>query len=318
MLQVYIVKRLLQTIPLMIGISLISFFVMYLSPGGPTDVMMDPKIRPEDKAKMMEALGLNQPPGVQYVQWLLRFLQGDWGISFIRKVPVTDLILERLPQTLLLMGSSFLFAALLAIPIGVMAARKKNTWMDYTSTFFAFLGLATPNAWLGIMLIMAFAVYLNWLPAGGVYAFMDESGGVWDYIKHLILPAITLGTADMAGLTRYTRSSMLEVLGQHYMTTARAKGLREWVVIYKHGLRNGLIPVVTVFGLSLPAFFGGAVIVEKIFSYPGIGLLFLDAVFQRDYPVVMAITTISAILVVIGNLIADILYAILDPRIEYK
>lgn len=317
-MQIYIVRRLLQSIPLLLGITMISFFMMYLAPGGPTDVLMDPKIRPEDRERMMESLGLNQPPWIQYGTWLLHFLQGDWGVSFIRKVPVMELILDRLPQTLWLMGSSFLFAAVLSIPIGILAARKKNSWMDYTSTFFAFLGLATPNFWLGILLIMTFSVFLNWLPAGGIHGFLQESQGPWEFIKHLIMPAITLGTADMAGLTRYTRSSMLEVLGQPYMTTARSKGLKEWWVIYKHGLRNGLIPVITVFGLSLPSFFGGAVIVEKIFSYPGIGLLFLDAVFQRDYPVIMAITTISAILVVLGNLIADILYAVLDPRIDYK
>lgn len=314
----YLIKRLFQAIPLLLGISLISFFMMYLAPGGPTDVMMDPRIKPEDRERMMEALGLNKPPWVQYFHWLYAFIQGDWGTSFIRKVPVMDMILERLPQTILLMGCSFLFAAVLSIPIGILAARKKNTWVDYTSSFIAFLGLATPNFWLGMMLIMVFSVYLNFLPAGGIHAFMNEGQGVTDLLRHLILPAITLGTADMAALTRYTRSSMLEVLRQNYMMTARAKGLKEWVVIYKHGLRNGMIPVITIFGLSLPSFFGGAVIVEKIFSYPGIGLLFLDAVFQRDYPVIMALTTISACLVVVGNLIADILYAVLDPRIELK
>jgi peptide/nickel transport system permease protein len=314
----YLVRRLLQSLPLLLGISMISFFVMYLAPGGPTDLMMDPKIKPEDRERMMESLGLNLPPWLQYVRWLVHFIQGDWGISFIRKVPVSDLIMQRLPQTIVLMGAAFLFAACLAIPIGILTARKKNTWIDYTTTLFAFLGLATPNFWLGVMLIMGFSVYLNLLPAGGMTSYLDVGGGLGDLLQHLILPAITLGTADMASLTRYTRSSMLEVLNQPYMTTARAKGLREWIVIYKHGLRNGLIPIVTVFGLSLPSFFGGAVIVEKIFSYPGIGSLFLDAVFQRDYPVIMAITTVSAVLVVMGNLLADILYSVLDPRIEYK
>ncbi|RXT14013.1 ABC transporter permease [Ammoniphilus sp. CFH 90114] len=317
-MQIYIIKRLLQAVPLLLGITLISFFLMYLAPGGPTDLLMDPKIKPEDRERMMAALGLDQPAWTQYMRWLGNFVQGDFGTSFIRKVPVADLIFERLPQTLLLMGASFLFAAALSIPIGIWAARRKNTWIDYTTTFFAFLGLATPNFWLGILLIMSFSVYLNLLPAGGIHEFMDGGGGVWDTLRHLVLPALTLGTADMAGLTRYTRASMLDVLSQQYMTTARSKGLREWIVIYKHGLRNGLIPIVTVFGLSLPAFFGGAVIVEKIFSYPGIGLLFLDAVFQRDYPVIMAITTISAILVVLGNLLADILYSLLNPRINYR
>ncbi|RKD27016.1 diguanylate cyclase [Ammoniphilus oxalaticus] len=314
----YLFRRLLQAIPLLFGISLISFFMMHLAPGGPTDVMMDPQVKPEDRERMMKDLGLDQPPWLQYVHWVTRFAQGDWGVSFIRKQPVLELILERLPQTMLLMGSSFLFAAAFSIPIGILAAKRKNTWIDYTSSFVAFLGLATPNFWLGMMLMMVFSVYLNLLPAGGMVGMIEGQGHILDFIKHLILPAITLGTADMAALTRYTRSSMLEVFGQNYMVTARAKGLREWVVIYKHGLRNGLIPIVTIFGLSLPSFFGGAVIVEKIFAYPGIGLLFLDAVFQRDYPIIMAITMISACLVVLGNLLADILYAALDPRIEYK
>jgi peptide/nickel transport system permease protein len=317
-LAAYAVKRVFQSIPLLLGISLLSFLVMFLAPGGPTDLLMDPKIKPEDRERMIASLGLDQPFHVQYLRWISDFVQGDWGTSFIRKMPVIDLIMERLPQTILLMGTAFFIAAALSIPIGILAARKKNTWVDYSTTFFAFLGLATPNFWLGLMLIMCFSVYWNIFPAGGTQSFIGSGQGWWDSLRHIILPAITLGTADMAGLARYTRASMLEVMGQRYLMTARAKGLQEWVVIYKHGLRNGLIPIVTVFGLSLPSFFGGAVIVEKIFSYPGIGLLFLDAVFQRDYPVIMAITTISAILVVVGNLIADICYAIVDPRIEYK
>jgi peptide/nickel transport system permease protein len=314
----YLIKRILQSIPLLIGITAISFFIMYLSPGGPTDLMMDPKVKPEDRERMREALGLNQPPWILYGQWLIHVLHGDFGVSFVRKLPVTDLLLDRLPQTLLLMGCAFLFTALLSIPFGILAAKKKNTWVDYTSAFFAFLGLATPNFWLGIILILCFSVAWNVLPAGGIHGFLDHGGGLWDYAKHLILPGITLGTADMAAFLRYTRASMIEVFDQQYMMTARSKGLPEWIVVYKHGLRNGMIPIITLFGLSLPSFFGGAVIVEKIFSYPGIGLLFLDAVFQRDYPVIMAITTISAVLVVAGNLLADILYVAVDPRIEYK
>lgn len=313
----YLFKRILQSIPLLLGITAISFFIMYLSPGGPTDLMMDPKVKPEDRERMREALGLNQPPWVLYGEWLIHVLQGDFGISFARKLPVTDLLLDRLPQTLLLMGCAFLFTALLSIPLGILAAKKKNTWVDYTSAFFAFLGLATPNFWLGILLILCFSVVWNVLPAGGIHGFLDVGGGFQAYGKHLILPGITLGMADMAAFLRYTRASMIEVFDQQYMMTARSKGLPERIVIYKHGLRNGMIPVITLFGLSLPSFFGGAVIVEKIFSYPGIGLLFLDAVFQRDYPVIMAITTISAVLVVFGNLLADILYVAVDPRIEY-
>ncbi|MCF6094131.1 ABC transporter permease [Microaerobacter geothermalis] len=313
----YIFRRILQAIPLLIGISLISFGVMYLAPGGPIELQLDPSIAQEDREAVIQELGLNDPFYIQYIRWLGDFVSGDFGISFVRDVPVSDLILARLPNTLLLMGAAFIFAAVLSIPIGVLAARKKNTFVDNAATFFAFLGLATPNFWLGLMLIMAFAVYLDWLPAGGAQT-LNAPFSIWDRIQHLILPMITLGTADMAGLTRYTRASMLEVLNQDYMRTARAKGLKKHLVIYKHGLRNGLIPLVTIFGLTLPVFFGGAVLTEKVFGWPGIGLLFIDSVFMRDYPVIMGITMISAVLVVIGNLIADILYALLDPRINYK
>jgi peptide/nickel transport system permease protein len=312
----YLVRRLLLVIPILWGISLVSFAIMYVAPGQPAVMNLDPTISVEARARQIEALGLNAPPHIQYVRWLRNVVQGDFGLSFSKRVPVSDMVRERLPNTLLLMIASALIATVIAIPLGVLSARKPYTPLDYAVTLGAFLGLATPNFWLGLMLIMVFSVQLGWTPVGGV-ATIGAEFSLLDRLQHLILPAAVLATADMAGLMRYTRSSMLEVLQQDYIRTARAKGLPERRVIYTHGLRNGLIPIVTIFGLMLPTFIGGAVIVESLFSWPGIGKLFIDAVFERDYPVIMAITMFGAVLTVLGNLIADILYAVLDPRIEY-
>jgi peptide/nickel transport system permease protein len=313
----YTIRRLLQAIPLLLGITIVSFGVMHLAPGGPSTVMMDPKIKLSDQKLMMHAMGLDQPVYVQYWKWLVNLLHGDFGTSYIYHTPVLSMVMDRLPHTLLLMGVSLIAGFLLAIPAGLISATKKYSKTDYLVTGISFVGVATPTFWLGLMLIMLFAVYLHWLPAGGVQT-LNQPFSIWDRIQHLILPAITLGAAEVAGWSRYTRSAMLEVLGQDYMRTARAKGLLERRVIMKHGFRNGMIPIVTIMGLTIPVFFGGAVITESIFGWPGMGRLFIDAVFQRDYPTIMAITMISAVLVVLGNMIADLLYAYLDPRISYE
>ncbi len=280
-------------------------------------LMMDPTISAGDREKFIEKYGLDEPEHVQYLKWLGNMVQGDFGTSIVRKgTPVTDLIMARLPNTLLLMLVSTILALLISIPLGVLSARRPYSKLDYGITFTSFIGLAVPNFWLGLILIMFLAVNLGWFPTGGVMT-LNADFSLWDRIHHLILPAFVLATADMAGLTRYTRSSMLDVLRQDYMRTARAKGFKENRVVYKHGLRNGLLPVITIFGLMIPSFIGGAVVTEQIFSWPGLGKLFVDSAFQRDYPVIMAMTVISATLVVIGNLVADILYAMVDPRIEY-
>ncbi|KHF39609.1 ABC transporter permease [Halalkalibacter okhensis] len=312
----YIIKRVVMMIPILFGISVLSFAIMYAAPGKPAIMNLDPEIPPEVREAQIERLGLNDPIPVQYVRWLGNVAQGDFGTSYSRKIPVTDMILDRLPNTLLLMASSLFIAAIIAIPFGVISATRQYSLTDYGVTMGSFVGLATPNFWLGIMLIMLFSVQLGWTPVGGV-ATIGADFSILDRLHHLILPAFVLATADMAGLTRYTRSSMLEVVNQDYIRTARAKGFRERRVIYKHGLRNGLIPVITMFGLMLPTMIGGSAIVESVFNWPGIGKMFIDATFQRDYPVIMAITMFGALLTVIGNLIADILYAVLDPRIEY-
>ncbi|MCJ2145119.1 ABC transporter permease [Bacillus sp. GM2] len=313
----YIIRRTLMSIPILFGITILSFAIMKAAPGDPMALMMDPTISAGDREKFIEKYGLDEPEPVQYLKWLGNMVQGDFGTSIVRKgTPVTDLIMARLPNTLLLMLVSTILALLISIPLGVLSARRPYSKLDYGITFTSFIGLAVPNFWLGLILIMFLAVNLGWFPTGGVMT-LNADFSLWDRIHHLILPAFVLATADMAGLTRYTRSSMLDVLRQDYMRTARAKGFKENRVVYKHGLRNGLLPVITIFGLMIPSFIGGAVVTEQIFSWPGLGKLFVDSAFQRDYPVIMAMTVISATLVVIGNLVADILYAMVDPRIEY-
>ncbi|MBS4178504.1 ABC transporter permease [Lederbergia citrea] len=313
----YIIRRSLMAIPLLLGITIISFFIIKAAPGGPTALLIDPKMKPEDKIALEEKYGLNDPIHVQYGKWLGQMAKGDFGTSLIRRgVPVSEMIMNRLPNTLLLMGVSTLFAILIAVPLGIISSMRPYSKLDYTVTVGSFLGVATPSFWLGLMMIMFFGVKLGWFPTGGV-ATLNAPFSIMDRIHHLIMPAFVLATADMAALTRYTRSSMLDVLHQDYIRTAKSKGFKEGKVVLKHGLRNGLIPIITIFGLMLPSFIGGAAITETVFTWPGIGRLFIESAFTRDYPVIMALTVISAIFVVIGNLLADILYAIFDPRIEY-
>ncbi|UTR13609.1 ABC transporter permease [Salipaludibacillus sp. LMS25] len=313
----YIIRRVLMAIPILIGISILTFSVMHLAPGSPSSMMMSPDISPEVRVAFEERYGLNDPIPVQYVKWMGAMLQGDMGYSLVKVgMPVNEMIMNRLPNTLILMGASTIIAVLISIPLGIASARRQYSLTDYSVTVAAFVGVATPNFWIGLLLIMFFSVNLGWMPSGGI-ATLNEPFSIVDRLHHLVMPALVLATADMAGLTRYSRSSMLEVIQQDYMRTAKAKGFKENTVIYKHGLRNGLIPIITIFGLMLPSFFAGSVVVEKVFSWPGIGDLLITSVFQRDYPVVMGITMISAVLVVVGNLLADIAYAIFDPRIEY-
>ncbi|HEY4551658.1 MAG TPA: ABC transporter permease [Bacillaceae bacterium] len=313
----YIIRRTLMAIPLLLGITIISFAIIKAAPGDPTALLMDPSMKPEDKIAFKEKYGLNDPIPVQYVKWLGNMAQGDFGTSLIRRgVPVSEMIMNRLPNTILLMVVSTILAILIAVPFGIISAMRPYSKIDYTVSVTSFLGVATPNFWLGLMMIIFFGVKLGWFPTGGV-STLNADFSIWDRLHHLIMPAFVLAAADMAALTRYTRSSMLEVLKQDYIRTAKSKGFKERTVVLKHGLRNGLIPIITIFGLMLPSFISGAAITENVFSWPGIGRLFIESAFTRDYPVIMALTVISAIFVVIGNLLADILYAIFDPRIEY-
>jgi peptide/nickel transport system permease protein len=294
-------RRLIQFIPLLIGISLISFFVMHLAPGDPTALFIDPNVKPEELARVRANWGLDQPLYVQYFLWLKNALLLDFGRSYTTGRPVIAEVAERLPATLLLMLPAMLITLLIAIPIGVLSAVKKNSWFDHAFTFFSFAGMAIPTFWLGLMLMLLFSVKLHWLPA----------------IGNIILPLLTMVAGSLAGLTRYQRAAMLEVLNQDFIRTARAKGLPERVVIFKHALRNALIPTITILGLSLPDLFGGAFIIETIFAWPGMGRLGVQSIFQRNYPMIMGIVMFSALLIVIGNLLADAGYALVDPRIRY-
>ncbi|MHB8928624.1 MAG: ABC transporter permease [Bacillota bacterium] len=317
-MRTYVIRRTLQAIPLLLGITLISFLIMKLTPGDPVSLMsMSPHITPADLERMRHNFGFDQPIYIQYFKWLSALIRGDWGISLERGRPVIDIIAGRLPNTLQLMAVSFAVSVAVAIPIGILSATKRYSWFDYTATSLSFFGISMPVFWFGLILIVVFAVKLHILPSAGMMSVGADSTDFIDRIRHLILPSVVLSLGGIAGWSRYMRSSMLEVVRQDYIRTARAKGLAEKVVIYKHALKNAMIPVITVMALEIPGFFTGAVITETIFAWPGMGRLYYDSVMSRDYTVLMAILTIGAGLVVIFNLIADIAYAFFDPRIKY-
>lgn len=314
----YLVRRLLQAIPLLLGISLISFFAMRLMPGGPlAGYLMNPKVTPADIMRLEKMWGLDQPIHIQYIKWLASMVKGDWGFSYKTGLPVFEMIMMRIPATLKLMVASFVLAVIVAIPAGIYSAVHRYSTVDYLVTIFAFMGVAIPSFWFGIMMQLVFSVKLGWLPSAGMMTIGVEPS-FWDQLQYLIMPATVLGLSNMASWSRYTRSSMLEVIHQDYIRTARAKGLSRRAVINKHALKNAMIPIVTIVGLDLPVFFGGAALTETIFSWPGMGRLFVDSAFGRDYPVLMAQLMLTAVLVVAGNLLADILYCVLDPRIKYE
>ncbi len=317
-MRTYVIRRTLQAIPLLLGITVISFLIMKLTPGDPVSLMsMSPHITPADLERMRHNFGFDQPIYIQYFKWLSALIRGDWGISLERGRPVIDIIAGRLPNTLQLMAVSFAISVALAIPIGILSATKRYSWFDYSATSLSFFGISMPVFWFGLILIVVFAVKLHILPSAGMMSVGADSTDFIDRIRHLILPSVVLSLGGIAGWSRYMRSSMLEVVRQDYIRTARAKGLAEKVVIYKHALKNAMIPVITVMALEIPGFFTGAVITETIFAWPGMGRLYYDSVMSRDYTVLMAILTIGAGLVVIFNLIADIAYAFFDPRIKY-
>lgn len=320
----YLIKRLLMLIPLLFGITLITFAVIHLAPGEPVDMQtaMNPKVSAEARQKMREFYGLDKPLHVQYVTWLGRMARLDFGRSFAPdNRPVTDKIVERIPITLSLNIIALVLEFGLAIPIGILAAVRRDTFLDKGITVFVFLGFAIPTFWLALLLMYFFGVKLAWLPISGLHSLGSELLGpvawFWDLAKHLILPVGIATFGSLAGLSRYMRSTMLEVIRQDYITTARAKGLSERVVIYRHALRNALLPVVTLLGFSLPGLIGGSVIFETIFAIPGMGQLFYTGVMSRDYPLVMGILVIGAFLTLIGNLLADICYSFADPRIRH-
>lgn len=313
----YILRRLLISIPVLFGVTVIAYFIMTLAPGDAVDMLVDPGLSPEDIALKKQALGLDQPVFVQYVRWLEQLAQGNLGYSFNNRRPVTERIGERLGSTLTLAFSALFFSYLLAIPIGVLAAVRQYSIWDYVATVFSFLGVSVPSFFFGLLLIYFFALKLDWFPTGGTHT-IGAPFSLADRFAHLILPMTVLSLQNIGAVMRYTRSSMLDVIHQDYIRAARAKGLQERVVLFRHALRNALIPIITLAGLQFPFLLGGAIITEQIFNWPGMGRLAVEAITQRDYPTIMGINLLAAVMVIIGNLLADVMYGVVDPRIRYE
>lgn len=314
----YIIQRVLEAIPLLFLVTVATYFIMNLAPGGPLAIYLhNPHVTQSQLAILARQLGLNQPWYVRYFRWLWALLHGNWGYSYFTGQPVIQLIGERLPNTLILMSAAFTVALALGIPLGVYSAVRQYTPFDYSFSFLSFFLWAMPSFFFGLLLQIIFAVKLGWLPVAGMYSnFAPPS--ILELLRHLILPTLVLGLGSLAGWSRFMRSGLLEVIRQDYIRTAQAKGLSQRRVIWKHAFKNALLPIVTIIGMDLPSFFGGAVITEEIFSWPGMGRLFLSSLNDRDYPVQMAILVISAALLIFGNLLADLAYGFLDPRIQYR
>jgi len=318
----YIKERLLGLVPILFGITVITFLIIHLSPGKPTRLQaeMSPRITLEAQEKLDRLYGLDKPLYVQYWQWLKRLSVFDFGKSFTDERPVLEKIAERIPVTIAIEILSLLMIFLIAVPIGIASAVKENSFFDKSSTILVFIGFATPTFWLALLAMSFFGVYLGWFPISGIKSLDFEElsffGKILDLVRHLILPVFISAFGGLAGISRYMRTSMLEVLHQDFIRTARAKGLSERDVIYKHALKNALLPIVTIIGLSVPGLIGGSVIFESIYAIPGMGKLFFDSVMARDYPVIMGILFIGAILTLLGNLLADVMYACVDPRIR--
>jgi ABC-type dipeptide/oligopeptide/nickel transport system permease component len=302
----YLLRRLWQSLIVLFGVSVVVFLILHLT-GDPAGLLLPPDATAEDIAKFRRAMGFDDPVAVQYLRFLKGAVRGDFGESLRHGEPAMGLVLERLPATFQLAGAGLLIALCLAIPAGIVSAVRRNTAVDYVSTVVALLGQAMPTFWLGIMLILVFSVRLSWLPSSGRGS-----------LEHLILPAITLGLFTTARITRLTRSGMLEVLGQDYIRTARAKGVGESPVVWKHALKNASIPIVTIVGIELGTLLGGSVITETIFAWPGVGRLSVQAIFNRDYPVVQAAVFLLASTFVIVNFLVDVVYTYLDPRIRHR
>ena len=324
----YLLRRFLLAIPLVLGIVTVLFFVLHLAPGDPTQFMISPTMRPEVAAQMRANLGLDQPLPVQYVKWVGAMAQGDFGYSYSQSRPVLDVIARILPNTLLLSVSALLLAFVAGVLIGVVQAVRQYSLWDQGLSLLSLFFFSMPSFWLSLMMILVFALFARnvwewpiYFPPSGTrsvdYDSLSFGARIVDRIRYMTLPVASLALVLSAGIARYTRGSMLEVVRQDYVRTARAKGLHERTVILKHALRNALIPVITLLGLYLPVVFSGTVFIESVFGWPGMGKTIVDAISLRDYPLVMATSTIFALMVVAGNLIADTLYALVDPRIRY-
>jgi ABC-type dipeptide/oligopeptide/nickel transport systems, permease components len=313
----YIIRRILIAIPVLFGVTVISFLIVNMAPGSPLDMIVDPNISEADIAARKAALGLNAPLYIQYWHWLANMMQGNLGYSLTTYRPVAEIIGERIGPTVLLMGSSLAIGLLISLPLGILSATRQYSRLDYFCTAGSLFGISVPTFFLGLSLIYIFSLVLKWLPSSGMVT-LGTGGDVLDRLEHLIMPAMVLGAFFAGKMIRYVRSCMLEILDQDYLRTARAKGVREAVVINRHALRNGLIPIVTVVGLEVAALLGGAVITEQIFSWPGLGQLTMESVLSRDYSTLMGLNLLAAVVVLTVNLLTDIIYSLVDPRIRYE
>ncbi len=311
----YVAKKILLALPVLLGITVIDYLIMCLA-GSPLDMMISPRASEAAVALKAQELGLDQPVLVQYFRWLGQLLQGNLGYSYKSYQPVASLIGSHLGPTLLLMGVSLLLGLLIAVPAGIYSAIHRYQKRDFAVVTASFLGSSIPGFFLALILIYVFTVRLGWLPSGGMFT-AGTGGGFWDVARHLVMPSVVLAVSVAGSNIRYIRSAMLEILEMDYLRTARAKGIGRFRVINKHALRNALLPIVTVIGMQIPTLFGGAVIIEQIFSWPGLGLITMNAITGRDYPVIMGVCLLSAVVVQVSNLLTDIVYALVDPTIKY-
>ena len=316
----YILRRLLIAVPSLLGISVVLFTVLALAPGDPfEELATNPNVPAEVRMALRAKFGLDDPVWQRYAHWFVSMIKGDWGFSFVSRIDVEQLILQRLPTTIVVIGLSQVLAILVALPVGIIAAVKPYSWFDRIASTLAFVGFSLPTFFTGVIFILFFSIYLGWLPF--VYRSDIAATGWlwwWEQFKQSIMPIAVLGLFQAASMMRYVRSAVLDVIRLEYVNTARSKGLSERVVVLKHVVRNALIPVVTLVALQMPAVFGGAIVTEQIFRIPGIGSLLIDAILRNDTPVIMAVTFVFACLVIVFNLIADLLYGWLDPRISYR
>jgi peptide/nickel transport system permease protein len=312
----FIIRRLLQAVPLVIGVSLIAFALMHLAPGGPLAVYtLNPTIQTQDIERIKIILGLDQPLHIQYWKWATGMLTGHWGFSFFGGRPVLDIILERFPATLILMGSALSVAIILGLGVGILGAVKRYSIFDTLATSGALVALSFPTFWFGLMAIFLFAINLRWLPSGGMYEFGEE-GNILSLLRHLVLPTLVLALVITATWSRYTRSAFLEVMNQDFMRTARAKGEPQSARLFRHAFPNAAKPLIALLGVELPFLFSGALVTETIFGWPGMGRLFVDSLNMKEYPILMGLMMFTALFVILGNLIADIAIAAMDPRVR--
>ena len=312
----FILRRLLQAVPLVIGVSLIAFALMHLAPGGPLAVYtLNPTIQAQDVERIKIILGLDQPLHIQYWKWATGMLTGHWGFSFFGGRPVLDIILERFPATLILMGSALSVAIVLGLGVGILGAVKRYSIFDTLATSGALVALSFPTFWFGLMAIFIFAINLRWLPSGGMYEFGEE-GNIFSLLRHLVLPTLVLALVITATWSRYTRSAFLEVMNQDFMPPARAKGEPQSARLFRHAFPNAAKPLIALLGVELPFLFSGALVTETIFGWPGMGRLFVDSLNMKEYPILMGLMMFTALFVILGNLLADIAIAAMDPRVR--